>query len=119
MDLKIMTICLLLFFFIAVMCLGKYIHRREDIVMRRIFPDWNWKHRTACEWCDDGNRLMAWRQAHPFGPLSDPDREELSDLIMQLIASYMIYRQAHGLLMVDEHVEYMNRELLELEDWRV
>jgi hypothetical protein len=77
----------------------------------------NARLQAALERCQDIDNLNAWHIAHPQGPTSFKEREELANLALYAITSHMMCRYAHGQPIMDQETwERLNGQI---PDWTV
>jgi hypothetical protein len=65
---------------------------------------------------NDSQRISDWHEEHPFGPITQIDKEELAELIEQKIGSYILIQIENGRPIDAKYIEFLREPV---EDWMV
>lgn len=111
MRLLILMVIIPLYY--AVKAFITIVHTVMDIRKRykRAMP---WLSNEFQEWQEDQEKLREWHRRYPTGPETTEECDELEDLRLYEIGSYVIYRHSLNKSFLDG---YGNEQLLKLDRW--
>ncbi len=72
---------------------------REEISRRAVLDEYE----------KDKGRLSRWQEAHPFGPISCRDRQEVEQLVTDSIFSYFRFCDRYGCLIDQGYLENLQK----------
>ena len=75
----------------------------------------NYPFQTYVEHHHDLVALRTWHLHHEFGPISQSEHDELTELIDQAVGSYILLQLAHGHEISAEYIDSFHHGI---KDWR-